>query len=363
MTTIRMNTEAVRDLARQLDLRAMEMDHQRAALRSACARLAWAWQGSTAAHFRHDFNDWLRRFQAQVDQLDQLAMRAAREVDEWEQADRGRRFGGDVLGVNIIKVPEYNWRSYLPKILPKLPWLFPVWPIAILPWLPVLPVPGISWPPIKINLPKLNPPSWFPKMQPGWQPSKPPAAPPSNFHSNSSGSQPPPPVKQIPGAPTSQALEESKYIKFGSKYSSGVYEGVVHPGYDVDGAEGDAIHPIGPGMVVKISNNESGYGHYIVIEHQLENGEKCYSLYAHLKDAPSQNLLGEPVGPETTIGQMGKSGKGSNDIVHLHLEVRTQEGYATWKTYNDLGSDDWQNYWLDPAQVVGNPDYSMVKPM
>jgi uncharacterized protein YukE len=83
MTTIRMNTEAVRDLARQLDLRAMEMDHQRAALKASCARLAWAWQGSNASHFRHDFNDWLRRFQAQVDQLDQLAMRAAREVYDW----------------------------------------------------------------------------------------------------------------------------------------------------------------------------------------------------------------------------------------------------------------------------------------
>lgn len=92
MIIIRMDTEAIRDLARQMDMRAIEMQHQLASLEVAIGRLVWIWQGGDASYFRHDFRDCLHRLQANVDQLDQLALRVSREVDEWEQADRERRF-------------------------------------------------------------------------------------------------------------------------------------------------------------------------------------------------------------------------------------------------------------------------------
>lgn len=117
MTTIRMDTEAIRDLARQMDLTAIEMRHQAASLEDACGRLAWIWQGGDASNFRHDFRGLLRRFQTQVDKLDELALRLSREVDEWEQADRQRRFEGgslDILGLGIIGKPIRDLSSIYP---------------------------------------------------------------------------------------------------------------------------------------------------------------------------------------------------------------------------------------------------------
>jgi murein DD-endopeptidase MepM/ murein hydrolase activator NlpD len=155
-------------------------------------------------------------------------------------------------------------------------------------------------------------------------------------------------------SPTGKKLQDSPYYKYGVPYASGPHAGQPHPGIDLDGSEGDALHPIGSGKVAKVAHDEKGYGNYVVVEHELADGRKIYSLYAHLQNEPSLEI-GAPVTPDTVIGNMGKTGKGAGDTPHLHLEIRTQEGYEPWRQYSDLDHDNWQEYWLDPAQMIGKP--------
>jgi len=163
------------------------------------------------------------------------------------------------------------------------------------------------------------------------------------------------PSARIPTSPTGKDLSTTPYYKFGDRYGSGKFAGKRHPGVDLDGSEGTPVHPIGPGKVVAIREEDSGYGHYIVVEHTLKNGERVYSVYAHLQSKPDFKP-GDPVSSDTEIGRIGKSGN-SGGIPHLHLEIRTGSGFHPWRTYAD--TDSLEKYWLDPGKVVGNPDYEM----
>jgi murein DD-endopeptidase MepM/ murein hydrolase activator NlpD len=163
------------------------------------------------------------------------------------------------------------------------------------------------------------------------------------------------PSARVPTSPTGKDLSTTPYYKFGDRYGSGKFAGKRHPGIDLDGSEGTPVHPIGPGKVVAIREEDSGYGHYIVVEHTLKNGERVYSVYAHLQSKPDFKP-GDPVSSDTEIGRIGKSGN-SGGIPHLHLEIRTGSGFHPWRTYAD--TDSLEKYWLDPEKVVGNPDYEM----
>jgi murein DD-endopeptidase MepM/ murein hydrolase activator NlpD len=99
-------------------------------------------------------------------------------------------------------------------------------------------------------------------------------------------------------------------------------DGTLHSGMDIlpsQNTDGDiAVKAIGPGKVVKVSNNDGGYGNYIVIEHKLSNEKNIYSLYAHLDKKPSIRE-GEIVDNSTTLGNMGSSGRSTG--THLHLQI------------------------------------------
>jgi len=163
------------------------------------------------------------------------------------------------------------------------------------------------------------------------------------------------PPARIPTSPTGKDLSTTPYYKFGDRYGSGKFSGKLHPGVDLDGSEGTPVHPIGPGKVVEIREEPSGYGHYIVVEHALKNGERVYSVYAHLQSKPDFEQY-DPVSSNTEIGRIGQSGN-SGGIPHLHLEIRTESGFHPWRTYADTNS--LEQYWLDPEKVIGNPDYEM----
>lgn len=162
----------------------------------------------------------------------------------------------------------------------------------------------------------------------------------------------------VPQTPTGVGLTYGGYIGFGDIYAGGKYQGQRHPGCDIGGEAGTPVHPIGPGRVVVVRNDKTGYGHYVVVEHVLHSGDKVYSLYAHLDDVPSV-VVGERVGPDTVLGGMGASGGGSGGTVHLHLEVRTSAGYQPFRPYKDADGADWGKYWLNPEEIVGNPSYAM----
>lgn len=146
------------------------------------------------------------------------------------------------------------------------------------------------------------------------------------------------------GPPTAKNLEESKYLKFGAVYQDGPYVGKAHKGVDIDGIEGEEIHPIGAGTVVEcrtqLYESGSGWGHTVVIEHKLSDGTSIYSRYAHLQELPNLEV-GASVDPDTVIGKMGNSG---TELVHLHLEVSRSHPATDW---------------IDPASVIGNPEWQI----
>lgn len=89
---------------------------------------------------------------------------------------------------------------------------------------------------------------------------------------------------------------------------------LFHPGLDLDGITGDIIKPIKNGVIEKVVISNVGYGKHIIINH----GNDLKSLYAHLSKINVKE--GDNVNTDTTIGEMGSTGRSFGD--HLHLEVR-----------------------------------------
>ncbi|MDI6770679.1 MAG: WXG100 family type VII secretion target [Anaerolineales bacterium] len=93
MTTLHMETEQVRQAAQRLGNIAAQMLTAASALRSTRGRLSVAWQGGRAEGYQQSLRDLIRRYENQLQGLEDLALRVSREVDEWEAADRDRPFG------------------------------------------------------------------------------------------------------------------------------------------------------------------------------------------------------------------------------------------------------------------------------
>lgn len=68
------------------------------------------------------------------------------------------------------------------------------------------------------------------------------------------------------------------------------------------------------------TNQGVTYGNYIVLEHVDDNGQKFYSLYAHLVYDSIRHKVGDTVQQGEVIGQVGLSGATSGP--HLHFEIR-----------------------------------------
>jgi murein DD-endopeptidase MepM/ murein hydrolase activator NlpD len=88
--------------------------------------------------------------------------------------------------------------------------------------------------------------------------------------------------------------------------------GENHTGIDFKGAIGDTICTTASGLV-KESNYNSGYGHFIVVQHS----DTLQTLYAHL----SRRLVkvGDKVDTGQPIGLLGNTGRSKG--AHLHYEV------------------------------------------
>ena len=203
------------------------------------------------------------------------------------------------------------------------------WIIALL--VPVVAPVVIRWPP-RVELP-----DWWPRR--ATEPEMPsPIEPEAQLWT----------TPQRPNDP-----HPGKYYGYGvptyyNPFHAGIDYAAQHEYDNGDPVPGDPIRPIGPGTIVRVRENINeegfGYGWYVVVEHELKDGRKIYSVYAHLQDDPGLKVP-SPVGPDDLIGEMGKTGTG---IVHLHFELRTAlppEGLT-----------------IDPEEVFGNPDYDMKVP-
>lgn len=92
---------------------------------------------------------------------------------------------------------------------------------------------------------------------------------------------------------------------------------------------GEAVYPVAPGTVIYIGTDtdvNGGYGHYVKIEHE----QNVVTRYAHLLEEPNYISVGDLVGINTTIGQLGSSGNSVESHLHLSFYVDgiSQQGIA-----------------------------------
>ena len=94
----------------------------------------------------------------------------------------------------------------------------------------------------------------------------------------------------------------------------------MHKGQDFAAPTGTPVIATADGTVTKAVavEDKSGYGRYIVIEHEeVFQDEEFATLYAHLSNVLVKN--GEHVARGDTIGFSGNTGTSTNP--HLHYEV------------------------------------------
>ena len=121
---------------------------------------------------------------------------------------------------------------------------------------------------------------------------------------------------------------------------------VGHTGIDFTVPSGTPVTSIADGTVVFIRNDypddynivartgvdpnvevsNKAYANRIVIEHIADNGEKYYSMYAHLLKAYTPLSVGDTIKAGDWIGNVGNTGRSYGS--HLHFEIRTQMGYG-----------------------------------
>jgi hypothetical protein len=137
-----------------------------------------------------------------------------------------------------------------------------------------------------------------------------------------------------------------------------------HPGvdylvYDQNGIpkSGDPVHAIANGEVIKKNYEEGGYGNYVVIKHNI-NGVEVYSLYAHLLNFEEiPNVGPRVINKGDIIGHVGATGKGSNNIPHLHFELRTKAAFV-----NEKGEEIWLQYRADTQELSTNLNKYFYEP-
>lgn len=129
-----------------------------------------------------------------------------------------------------------------------------------------------------------------------------------------------------------------------------------HGGIDIAVSRNTPLYSWKKGTVVSTNNScgegfygnscGGGYGNYVIIEHISENGEKQYTIYAHMSSVNVSS--GDQVSAGQQIGLSGNSG--STTGPHLHFEIRT--GGTEWS--NSTKQDPYPTL----AEIANDPDLS-----
>ena len=127
-----------------------------------------------------------------------------------------------------------------------------------------------------------------------------------------------------------------------------------HGGIDIAVSRGTPLYAWKSGVVVRTNNScgegyygdtcGGGYGNFVVIDHGEENGEKRYTIYAHMSN--TSVLVGDEVSAGQQIGTSGNSGSSTGP--HLHFEIRI--GGTEWR--NSIKQDPYPTL----AEIVGGED-------
>ena len=117
------------------------------------------------------------------------------------------------------------------------------------------------------------------------------------------------------------------------------FPGLPHDGIDIHNAVGTPIYATAAGIVERKGFEAGGFGYFVLLRHNI-NGERFYSVYAHLA-GPSPRAVGEFVNQGDVIGSMGQTGWANGPHLHFGLISPTYEktrnagcAWGTSKCYN-----------------------------
>lgn len=105
------------------------------------------------------------------------------------------------------------------------------------------------------------------------------------------------------------------------RYHTGIDYQKPEPGGSLD------VVAANRGIIVRreiLNYYDQGMGTNLILEHELETGEKVYSSYSHLASIAEGLEEGDTVEKGQVLGIMGGSGNGEPDYwgVHLHFEIK-----------------------------------------
>ncbi|MBA3542163.1 MAG: M23 family metallopeptidase [Deltaproteobacteria bacterium] len=97
--------------------------------------------------------------------------------------------------------------------------------------------------------------------------------------------------------------------------------GAAHTGVDFEGTEGDPVLAASDGVVVDQIEALNGVGICVLLEHHCSSCKPAmfFTSYCHLKRTLVTS--GQPVARGQQIAELGKTGKFSGGVPHLHLSM------------------------------------------
>ena len=125
-------------------------------------------------------------------------------------------------------------------------------------------------------------------------------------------------------------------------YWCGAYGG--HDGWDIANGMGTPIVAVADGQVERKGYHPSGFGHFILLRHDLPSGKRVYTLYAHMQ---ATSAASGTVRQGQTIGNMGSTGLSTGP--HLHF-MFISDSYE--RTRRDVGCFYGSLSCYDPAEYL-----------
>lgn len=122
----------------------------------------------------------------------------------------------------------------------------------------------------------------------------------------------------------------------------------------------DSIYSVLPGRVVHVNSvaGHSGYGRYVVVEHDGEV-PAYHTLYAHLARVNRGIVPGARVEAGTVLGIMGRSASYTipKSRAHLHFEMglRLTDDFQSWFDRQPFGSENFHGMWNGMNLVSVDP--------
>ncbi len=124
----------------------------------------------------------------------------------------------------------------------------------------------------------------------------------------------------------------------GSYEAQGEYKG-SHLAVDLKTPEGSPVYAIANGVVVKASNQTSGFGKHVVLRHNDVPGYSMpiYSSYSH--DSEIFVEVGDVVAKGDKIALAGSTGTATTAHVHFQIDTDDAEWHPFWAFTNKEASD------------------------